>query len=98
MVYIGVVCDSCLESIEKVLIETCELERNGGEDELHIAALAGACTEEAASEAVLFLALFRNRMRDGRLPSTSETVDPEHGHRFGDVVDRLVGFGDICVF
>ena len=74
------------------------MQRDSGEDELHVAALAGACTEEAASKAVLFLALFRNRMCDGRLAGTSETVDPEHGHRFGDVVDRLVGFGDICVF
>ena len=81
-----------------MLVETCELERNGGEDELHIATLACARAEEAASETVLLFALLCDRMRDGRLPGPGEAVDPEHGHRFGDVVDRLVGCGDICVF
>ena len=79
-------------------VEFREVQRDSGEDELHIATLAGACTEEAAPEAFLFLALFRNRMRDGRLAGTSEAVDPEHGHRFGDVVDRLLWCSAACVF
>ena len=81
-----------------MLVELREVQRDSGEDEPHIAALAGARAEEAASETVLLFALLCDRMRDGRLPGPGEAVDPEHGCRFGDVVDRLVGCGDIWVF
>ena len=81
-----------------MLVEARKLERDGGEYELHIAALPSARTKEAGCKTILCLATLRDRVRDGRLPSACESVDPKHGHRSGDIVDRLVRLGGTRVF
>ena len=88
-------CDD--QSLQKDIAETSELKGDGWEDKLHIAAVSESCAEEAGPKAVFVLTTLSDHLRDGRLPGPSEAVDPEHGHRFGDVVDRLVRCSDTCV-
>ena len=87
--YVGAGREGLGDFVSKYRVAEGELVGNRREDELDIAAIASACTEETCAEVVLTIASCCDSVGDGGLSRPREPVDPENRLRLRDLKDFL---------